>query len=54
MFESMASRGEFSHTFGSLDPVQVAQMAKYLTTIYGQYHHHLRHHHHNHCLLSSQ
>lgn len=34
MFQDMASKGTFSHTFGSLDPVQVAQMAKYLTTIY--------------------
>jgi isocitrate lyase len=34
MFNELASRGEYSHTFGCLDPVQVAQMAKYLTSIY--------------------
>jgi len=28
------SKGTCSHTFGSLDPVQVIQMAKYLTTVY--------------------
>ena len=26
-----------SHTFGALDPIQVAQMAKYLETVYGTY-----------------
>merc|ERR1719191_2181178 len=28
------AEGTCTHTFGSLDPVQVAQMAKYLTTVY--------------------
>merc|ERR1719198_691165 len=28
------ANGTCSHTFGSLDPVQVTQMAKYLTTVY--------------------
>lgn len=34
MFERLQKVGGFSHTFGCLDPVQVAQMAKYLTSIY--------------------
>ena len=29
-----SSKGSFSHTFGCLDPVQVVQMGKYLSTIY--------------------
>merc|ERR1719412_2349382 len=28
------AKGTCSHTFGALDPVQVVQMAKYLTTVY--------------------
>eukprot|EP00406_Dinophysis_acuminata_P006325 CAMPEP_0179230684 /NCGR_PEP_ID=MMETSP0797-20121207/10957_1 /TAXON_ID=47934 /ORGANISM="Dinophysis acuminata, Strain DAEP01" /LENGTH=158 /DNA_ID=CAMNT_0020937753 /DNA_START=71 /DNA_END=544 /DNA_ORIENTATION=- len=28
------SKGTCSHTFGALDPVQVVQMAKYLTSVY--------------------
>merc|ERR1719345_710140 len=28
------ANGTCSHTFGSLDPVQVTQMAKYLSTVY--------------------
>lgn len=34
MFEQLAEKREYSHTFGCLDPVQVAQMSKYLTSIY--------------------
>jgi len=34
MVQRMAPKGEYSHTFGSLDPVQVIQMAPYLTSIY--------------------
>lgn len=34
LFMTLAPQGKFSHTFGSLDPIQVIQMAKYLTTIY--------------------
>ncbi|KAL8290220.1 hypothetical protein RQP46_003159 [Phenoliferia psychrophenolica] len=29
-----AAKGEVSHTYGALDPVQVTQMAKYLETVY--------------------
>jgi len=31
--ESFAS-GKYNHTFGALDPVQVVQMAKYLSCVY--------------------
>jgi isocitrate lyase len=34
MIQEMAPKGKYSHTFGALDPVQVIQMAEYLTTIY--------------------
>ena len=34
MLEEHKANGTTSHTFGALDPVQVIQMAKYLTTIY--------------------
>lgn len=34
MFKDYQSKGKASTTFGSLDPVQVTQMCKYLTTIY--------------------
>jgi len=34
MFTELQARGGYSHTFGCLDTVQVAQMAKYLTSIY--------------------
>lgn len=34
MVTEMAPKGEFSHTFGCLDPVQVIQMAESLTSIY--------------------
>jgi len=34
MLTEMHANKKFSHTFGCLDPVQVIQMAKYLTTIY--------------------
>ncbi len=34
LFRTLWSQGDFSHTFGALDPVQVIQMAPYLTTIY--------------------
>lgn len=34
MVQEMAPKGEYSHTFGALDPVQVIQMAPYLTSIY--------------------
>jgi len=34
LFKQLASEGKFSHTFGCLDPVQVVQMANYLSTIY--------------------
>merc|ERR1711988_1768832 len=30
----MGAKGTCSHTFGALDPVQVTQMAKYLTSVY--------------------
>ena len=29
-----SSTGSYSHTFGALDPVQVVQMAPYLTSVY--------------------
>jgi len=34
MMRDHQANGTCSHTFGSLDPVQVCQMAKYLTTVY--------------------
>jgi isocitrate lyase len=34
MLREHQANGTCSHTFGSLDPVQVVQMAKYLTTVY--------------------
>merc|ERR1719223_1640326 len=34
MMRTHQADGTCSHTFGSLDPVQVTQMAKYLTTVY--------------------
>eukprot|EP00164_Ancoracysta_twista_P000859 GFYU01001131.1.p1 GENE.GFYU01001131.1~~GFYU01001131.1.p1 ORF type:complete len:561 (-),score=209.25 GFYU01001131.1:1242-2924(-) len=34
MLVELKAKKEFTHTFGSLDPVQVAQMAKYLKTVY--------------------
>eukprot|EP00475_Leptophrys_vorax_P003076 TRINITY_DN1178_c0_g1_i1.p1 TRINITY_DN1178_c0_g1~~TRINITY_DN1178_c0_g1_i1.p1 ORF type:complete len:547 (+),score=143.35 TRINITY_DN1178_c0_g1_i1:123-1763(+) len=34
MFEELAAKFQYSHTFGCLDTVQVAQMSKYLTSIY--------------------
>lgn len=34
MIQDLAKKGGFSHTFGCLDPVQVVQMAPYLTSIY--------------------
>merc|ERR1719421_233963 len=34
MLREHQAKGTCSHTFGSLDPVQVCQMAKYLSTVY--------------------
>jgi len=34
MMRDHQAKGTCSHTFGSLDPVQVTQMAKYLSTVY--------------------
>jgi len=34
MLNTMYEKGEYSHTFGCLDPVQVAQMAAHLSTVY--------------------
>merc|ERR1719359_1249071 len=34
MMRDHQAKGTCSHTFGALDPVQVCQMAKYLTTVY--------------------
>merc|ERR1711871_31000 len=34
MMRTHQAEGTCSHTFGSLDPVQVCQMAKYLSTVY--------------------
>jgi len=34
MMREHQAKGTCSHTFGALDPVQVVQMAKYLTTVY--------------------
>lgn len=34
MFEAYQKEGKYSHTFGCLDPVQLVQMSKYLSSIY--------------------
>merc|ERR1719174_257454 len=34
MMREHQANGTCSHTFGALDPVQVVQMAKYLTSVY--------------------
>lgn len=34
ILQNNKQQGTYSHTFGCLDPVQVAQMAKYLSTVY--------------------
>lgn len=34
MLRDLQGNGKCSHTFGALDPVQVTQMAKYLSTVY--------------------
>jgi len=34
MLRESFNRGEYNHTFGALDPVQVVQMAKYLSCVY--------------------
>lgn len=34
LFDMLSNEGKYSHTFGCLDPIQVAQMAKHLSTIY--------------------
>merc|ERR1711972_1167927 len=34
MMRDHQAKGTCSHTFGALDPVQVVQMAKYLTSVY--------------------
>jgi isocitrate lyase len=34
MLQEYKNKGGYSHTFGCLDPVQVVQMAKYLSTVY--------------------
>lgn len=34
MLRQLQAEGKCSHTFGALDPVQVAQMAKHLSTVY--------------------
>jgi isocitrate lyase len=34
MLQHFKQNGGYSHTFGCLDPVQVTQMAKYLSTVY--------------------
>lgn len=34
MLRQFQSEGKCSHTFGALDPIQVTQMAKHLTTVY--------------------
>ncbi|GAA5892775.1 isocitrate lyase 1 [Sporobolomyces salmoneus] len=34
ILKGKAAKGEVSHTYGALDPVQVTQMAKYLDTVY--------------------
>lgn len=34
LLRSLAAQGKYSHTFGCLDPVQVAQMAPYLSSVY--------------------
>merc|ERR1719388_676500 len=34
MLREHQKKGTTSHTFGALDPVQIVQMSKYLTTVY--------------------
>jgi len=34
MFKDLQARGQYSHTFGALDPVQVVQMAESLSSVY--------------------
>merc|ERR1719420_2227389 len=34
MLREKQAKGDCSHTFGALDPVQVVQMGKYLTSVY--------------------
>ena len=34
MLRESFDKGQYNHTFGALDPVQVVQMAKYLTCVY--------------------
>jgi isocitrate lyase len=34
MLQEYKNKGGYSHTFGCLDPIQVVQMAKYLSTVY--------------------
>jgi isocitrate lyase len=34
MFQQLHQDGDYSHTFGAMDPVQVAEMAPYLTSVY--------------------
>eukprot|EP00744_Colponema_vietnamica_P001501 GILI01002481.1.p1 GENE.GILI01002481.1~~GILI01002481.1.p1 ORF type:complete len:572 (+),score=186.36 GILI01002481.1:83-1717(+) len=34
MLKELQSQGKYSHTFGALDPVQIVQMAKYLSSVY--------------------
>ena len=34
MCKEHAKNGTVSHTFGALDPVQIEQMSKYLTSVY--------------------
>ena len=34
MFSQMQKKGQYSHTFGAMDPVQVVEMAPYLTSVY--------------------
>lgn len=34
MVNELSVLKKYSHTFGALDPVQVAQMAKYLSSVY--------------------
>jgi len=34
LFKELQAQGNYSHTFGALDPVQIVEMAPYLTTVY--------------------
>lgn len=34
LFSELHQKGGYSHTFGALDPVQIVEMAPYLTTVY--------------------